>query len=171
MECAECLAGVIRAYLKFLLRLHRDAEDILDLVKMERGKVQLAMEDVRLVDCMREILATFVHPAQTKRLQMELEVHGSCPEAVHTDRVRFRQIVLNLLSNAVKFTPPGGTVTVRVVSRRVDVVSPARTEDEYPVRQASSLSLVAHGSFVDCVVRVVCVCRVYVLSWIGRRRW
>jgi hypothetical protein len=54
---------------------------------MERGKVHLVMEDVRVVDCMREILATFVHPAQTKVLQMELEVHGSCPESIHTDRV------------------------------------------------------------------------------------
>jgi len=96
--------------------------DILDLAKMESGKVSLVMEDCNLANNMREALAMFVHSSQTKEIRMKLQIDPLCPKTIHTDKIRLRQVLLNLLSNAIKFTPSGGLITLSVKSRRVQVI-------------------------------------------------
>jgi signal transduction histidine kinase/FixJ family two-component response regulator len=102
--------------------------DILDLAKMESGRASLVMEDFALADVMREATAMFVHASQTKGIRMSLRLDPTCPETIHTDKLRLRQVLLHLLSNAIKFTPPDGSVTLSVAARRVNVV-----ESEEPV--------------------------------------
>jgi signal transduction histidine kinase/DNA-binding response OmpR family regulator len=83
--------------------------DILDLAKVEAGRLDLRAGPLRLDTAVREVLTGLGPLLATKRLGVE--THLSEVTAL-ADRVRFRQIMENLLSNAIKFTPEGGTITV-----------------------------------------------------------
>lgn len=85
--------------------------DILDLSKVEAGKIELRFEPFLVRDALGATLATVRPQADQKGLQLVLDENG-CPETMVADLLRFRQILYNLLSNAVKFTPEGGQVTV-----------------------------------------------------------
>jgi signal transduction histidine kinase len=91
-----------------LLRL---INDILDLAKVEAGKLSLHVQPMALVSAVEQALAT-MHPQATARHhRLEQAVPPDLP-AVLADPTRVNQILLNLLSNAIKFTPEGGSVTV-----------------------------------------------------------
>ena len=85
--------------------------DILDMSKIEAGRIRLDFEDLEfdtlLADAMRVVSAR----AQDKRLELIAKISPDLH--LRADRRAFKQIALNLLSNAVKFTPEGGRVTVR----------------------------------------------------------
>ncbi|HYT92482.1 MAG TPA: ATP-binding protein, partial [Gemmataceae bacterium] len=86
--------------------------DILDLSKVEAGRMELAPEPVSIAAALETVLATVRPLAEAKGLRLTSEELQ--PDSVlSADPARFRQILLNLLSNAVKFTPAGGRVTVR----------------------------------------------------------
>jgi signal transduction histidine kinase len=85
--------------------------DILDLSKVEAGKVELQPEPFALPEALAEALTEIRPQATAKRVEFQLEMNNA-PPLVTADPVRFKQILLNLLSNAVKFTPDGGRVTV-----------------------------------------------------------
>jgi PAS domain S-box-containing protein len=93
---------------KHLLRL---INDILDLSKIEAGRLQLAIETVPLDACFAEVLDT-LRPLADKKSQALL---GQLLEnvSVRADSTRFRQILLNLLGNAIKFTPEGGRIQLK----------------------------------------------------------
>ncbi len=81
--------------------------DILDISKVEAGKLEMRPQDVRLsrlVDGLRDM---FEPLAAQKKLQLQTRVASDAPQMIHTDRQRLEQIVKNLLSNAVKFTHSG----------------------------------------------------------------
>jgi signal transduction histidine kinase/CheY-like chemotaxis protein len=85
--------------------------DILDLAKVEAGRLELRLAPLRVDTAVSELL-TGLSPLVTTK---HLTVHTTLPEAsALADRVRFRQIVENLLSNAIKFTPEGGSIFVTV---------------------------------------------------------
>ncbi|MCB9850594.1 MAG: HAMP domain-containing histidine kinase [Phycisphaerales bacterium] len=87
--------------------------DLLDLAKIEAGKLELHLTefDVRVL-C--EALIDFITPlADKKRMQVSLEIPEELPKMT-SDAGRLKQILYNLLSNAIKFTPEEGAVTVRV---------------------------------------------------------
>jgi DNA-binding response OmpR family regulator len=84
--------------------------DILDLTKVEAGKMELRLEPVELDEAVRDILAALTPVADKKHLRLVADVPTGL--TIHADRMRFRQIIDNLLSNALKFTPEGGTITV-----------------------------------------------------------
>ncbi len=87
--------------------------DLLDLVKLEAGKMPLRIESVR-VEEVCGTLVEYVRPlADKKKLQLTLRVEDGVP-AVATDRGKLRQILYNLLSNAIKFTPEDGQVWLGV---------------------------------------------------------
>jgi two-component system sensor histidine kinase BarA len=86
--------------------------DLLDLAKIEAGKVELNLETVR-VEEICSTLVDFVRPqADKKKLRLTLEADDDLPIMI-TDRGKVRQILFNLLSNAIKFTPEEGAVTLR----------------------------------------------------------
>ncbi|MBI4390437.1 MAG: GAF domain-containing protein, partial [candidate division NC10 bacterium] len=85
--------------------------DILDLTRVEAGKLELALEPVDLAAVIEEALTLVREGAFAKKLSLTAELPDGIRPAV-ADPVRLRQILYNLLSNAVKFTPEGGTVTV-----------------------------------------------------------
>lgn len=95
--------------------------DLLDLAKIEAGKVELKLEPVRLAEVC-QTLADFMRPlADKKPLELSVEIGDDLPILI-IDRGRLRQILFNLLSNAIKFTPEGGRVTLRAARDGKDAV-------------------------------------------------
>jgi signal transduction histidine kinase len=86
--------------------------DILDLSKVEAGRMEFRPERCRLSDLANEVCDVVRPLADKKNLQLNLEV----PQVLiaHLDPGRFKQVLYNYLSNAVKFTPTGGQVTLRI---------------------------------------------------------
>ena len=85
--------------------------DILDLSKLEAGKLNLDLEPVDVADLLKDCQKFVALRVQEKSLALALEIPSNLP-LLHADRLRLKQIVLNLLSNAIKFTPSGGKVEV-----------------------------------------------------------
>jgi PAS domain S-box-containing protein len=81
--------------------------DILDLAKIEAGRMPLHLDDVALSEIMTEITQQIEPMVKKKKLSLNVEL-PSTPLKLHTDRTKVKQILLNLLSNAVKFTHHGG---------------------------------------------------------------
>lgn len=87
--------------------------DILDFSKIEAGKVVLDMQPLHLSNFMQELMELLQTYAAQKPIQLRLELDPTAPEAVLSDPLRLRQILMNLGSNAIKFTNEG-TVILRV---------------------------------------------------------
>ncbi|HAI94334.1 MAG TPA: histidine kinase [Xanthomonadaceae bacterium] len=94
-----------------LLRL---INDILDLSKIEAGKMDVYREEVEVEAITREVMRHFRHVALDNRLAFDIEVGDDVPATLGTDRPKLQQILNNLLGNAFKFTHEG-SVTLRVV--------------------------------------------------------
>ncbi len=86
--------------------------DILDLSKIEAGRMELDLGDFDPEQALGNAMTLVRERAQTHGIRLELQIDGLVDE-IRGDERKFKQILLNLLSNAVKFTPDGGTVTVR----------------------------------------------------------
>jgi signal transduction histidine kinase/DNA-binding response OmpR family regulator len=87
--------------------------DILDLSKIEAGKVDIALERVTLEATINEALTMVAELARGRSVQVVPQFDGPLG-SLQADRRRLKQIVLNLVANAIKFTPAGGQVSVRV---------------------------------------------------------
>ncbi len=85
--------------------------EILDLAKIESGKLSLSVEPILLAEVMRESAAMIEPKAQKRHVRVAFPVFGM-PYRIQADRTRLKQILINLLSNAVKYNRAGGTVTV-----------------------------------------------------------
>jgi signal transduction histidine kinase len=83
--------------------------DILDLSKIESGKMELEPTDVDLQVLLENSLIIIKAKAITRKISLETKI-DEIPESIHVDGRKFKQILYNLLSNAVKFTPHGGVI-------------------------------------------------------------
>ncbi|HWC92155.1 MAG TPA: ATP-binding protein [Pseudolabrys sp.] len=105
-------------YLEYCSDIHSSGEylldvinDILDMAKIEAGRIRLDFEDLDLDALLNEAMRVVAARAQDKQLSLNARI---APELqLRADRRAIMQVALNLLSNAVKFTPAGGSVTVR----------------------------------------------------------
>ncbi len=86
--------------------------DILDLSKIEAGKMVLQIEKFSIVEAVEEVNAIITALALKKGLDLTLTYKQTC--TIEADRIKLKQIFYNLLSNAVKFTPEGGKVTTKL---------------------------------------------------------
>jgi signal transduction histidine kinase/CheY-like chemotaxis protein len=86
---------------------------LLDLAKINAGKLELELAPTPLVPLLEGCAGLLGPEAQRKGVELRLERAPGLPEVVEADATRLRQMVLNLLSNAVKFTPGGGLVLLR----------------------------------------------------------
>ncbi|WP_413741283.1 ATP-binding protein [Sodalis sp. RH15] len=86
-------------------------EGLLDISKIEAGKIDIQREEVRIGELMQQLVEMFHHQALDKGLRFIYNPPPTFPEVVLTDENRLRQILINLLSNAIKFTD-SGTVTL-----------------------------------------------------------
>ena len=92
-SCAESLLDILN--------------DILDLSKIEAGRLEIVPAPFRIADCLRSACSTFVPGAREKGLRLTWEVANDVPEWLEGDAGRIRQVLLNLVGNALKFTHQG----------------------------------------------------------------
>ncbi len=88
--------------------------DILDLSKIESGKIDLDIENVPLAAVKSNLELLFAEVANTKKINYSVKIAENVPSTLATDKMRLEQILKNLLSNAFKFTPHNGSVSVKV---------------------------------------------------------
>jgi signal transduction histidine kinase len=100
----------IRNGAKHLLAL---INDVLDLSKIEAGRIELNPEEFRAADALDEVLPVIRPLAEVKRIRIDSQLDDKV--LILADRTRFKQILYNLLSNSVKFTPEGGRVWIEAV--------------------------------------------------------
>ncbi|HEU4404647.1 MAG TPA: ATP-binding protein, partial [Polyangiaceae bacterium] len=86
--------------------------DILDLAKIEAGRLDVSIGRVEAADALADAFGLLEASARRKGLRFEKEAPAA-PLACAADRDRLRQVLVNLASNAIKFTPPGGSVVLR----------------------------------------------------------
>lgn len=84
--------------------------DILDMSKIESGKLTLNMEQISLREIMESIVNIVQPQVKAKKQEFDVIINEIDAEEVYCDSVRFNQVLLNLLSNAIKFTPDGGKI-------------------------------------------------------------
>jgi signal transduction histidine kinase/ActR/RegA family two-component response regulator len=90
--------------------------DILDLSKIEAGKMRLCLDEIDLEEVVEEAMMTLKVEASRKEIRLEACLDGSLAGVV-ADRGKIKQILTNLLSNAVKFTPAGGRVELSALQK------------------------------------------------------
>ena len=88
--------------------------DVLDMSRIESGKIHLEEVEVNLSDVLHDLRTIVSGQIYAKQLELYMDVMDVTEEDVYCDKTRLNQVLLNILSNAIKFTPAGGTVSVRV---------------------------------------------------------
>ena len=116
---AQHYANTIRRSANSLLGV---ISDVLDLSRIEAGGMSLRPERFDLQGLLRDVTDMFAPVAQTRGLSLYLEIGPALPQAVRSDPVRLRQVLVNLLGNALKFTERGS------VTLRANAVSASETE-------------------------------------------
>lgn len=89
--------------------------DILDLSKIESGKLELQNEPVKVSNILHDMEMLFTEVARNKQIKYTINTGKAVPQTIITDKVRVEQILKNLLSNAFKFTPEQGAISINVV--------------------------------------------------------
>lgn len=102
--------------------LTRIIDDILDLSKVEAGRLELETIEVRLAPLLTEILDLFRESIRSKGIEISVVTGAEVPETVQSDPTRLRQILMNLIGNAVKFTLQGA-IEIRVSAERQEDAS------------------------------------------------
>ena len=88
--------------------------DVLDMSRIESGKIHLEETEVNLSDVLHDLKTIVSGQVHAKQLDLYMDAMDVTDEDVYCDKTRLNQVLLNLLSNAIKFTPAGGMVSVRV---------------------------------------------------------
>ena len=88
--------------------------NVLDMSRIESGKVNLEETDVHLPDMIQELRTIIQSNITSKKLQLLIDTQNVKHEDIITDKLRLNQVLLNILSNAIKFTPEGGTISFLV---------------------------------------------------------
>lgn len=111
LERVQAYLDKITASSKHLLSLFND---VLDITRIEDGRVHLEELPQSLGDMMHDIKNIIQDQAAAKEINFLMETAGVVHERIFCDRLRFNQVLLNLISNAVKYTNQGGDVTVTI---------------------------------------------------------
>jgi len=113
-------------------RLQRLINQLLDLARIEAGKLKLQAREVDLVRFMSRVVATFESHARLRRIDLSFNAHPGRIE-VYLDPEKFENVIYNLLANAFKYTPDGGEVQVRVALEADDLQKDNHSTDAHHV--------------------------------------
>ncbi len=91
--------------------------DVLDMSRIESGKVKIEEKPVHLPDVLHDIRTITQAGITAKQLDFFIDTEDVHNENIIADKLRLNQILLNILSNAIKFTKTGGTVSIRVIEK------------------------------------------------------
>ena len=100
--------------------------DVLDMARIENGKVSIDVSPVDVTDCAGNIVSMCGEMAKSKNISLELKTDGIKTHMVYADEIHVNQVILNVLSNAVKYTNPGGRVVYTITQIDSDVKNFAR---------------------------------------------
>ena len=106
----DCLAKILSSSNHLLSLIN----DILDMSRIESGKINLEETEANLSEMLHDLKNIVSGQIHAKQLELYMDVMDVTDEDIYCDKTRLNQVLLNLLSNAIKFTMPGGTVSVRV---------------------------------------------------------
>ena len=111
----------VRDYLKKILtssnHLLSLINDVLDMSRIESGKVKIEEQQCSLPGIMHDLKTIVQADVSAKQLEFFIDTLDVVDEEIYCDKLRLNQVLLNVLSNAMKFTKPGGTVSVRIAQR------------------------------------------------------
>lgn len=107
---AECIDKAMRSGKQLLTLIN----DVLDISKIESGKVTLNPEEVCINDVIQDIMEMLEPHVQQKSIKIQTDFENISQKYVYADRMRLSQIYVNLLSNAVKYTDKGGSISVKL---------------------------------------------------------
>ncbi len=102
--------------------------DVLDMSRIESGKVTIEETDVHLPDVIHGLRTIIQSNITAKQLELFIDTQNVMHEDIITDKLRLNQVLLNILSNAIKFTPAGGKITFRVIEKPSSVDNIANFE-------------------------------------------
>jgi signal transduction histidine kinase len=106
-------------------RLNALVEDLLEILRLENGKVSLNIKTINIADLINDIVASLRTETERKRMQLTIDIQPTLP-AIEADNKRIGQVLTNLISNAHKYTREQGQITVRAFQTgdlvQVDVV-------------------------------------------------
>ena len=91
--------------------------DVLDMSRIESGKVKIEEKEVHLPDILHDLRTIIQANVHAKQLELYIDTVDVVHEDIICDKLRLNQILLNLISNAVKFTKPGGMLSIRVIEK------------------------------------------------------
>ena len=113
VKVADYLRKISTASQHLLSLIH----DVLDMIRIESGRVVLEQKPVHLPTLVQDVQDIIQSNVTAKGLSFAVDLAGVRDEDVVADPLRLQRILLNILSNAVKFTPSGGSITLRVVEK------------------------------------------------------
>ena len=112
---------LVRDYLSKILTSSKHLlsliNDVLDMSRIESGKVRIEEHECNLSDIMRDLKAIVQSDIKAKRIKFNIDTLDVVHEDIFCDKLRLNQVLLNLLSNSFKFTAPGGTINVRITEK------------------------------------------------------
>ena len=91
--------------------------DVLDMSRIESGKVTIEETEVHLPDVIHDLRTIIQSNVTSKQLELFIDTQDVAHEDIITDKLRLNQVLLNILSNAIKFTPAGGMISFRVIEK------------------------------------------------------
>ncbi len=109
-EQRQCLNDVLSSS-KHLLSL---INEVLDLSKIESGKVELRLSNIILTKVIESLKSTLMPILASRKQSLDIKIEEGLP-SVYTDKAKLRQVLLNLLTNAIKFTSDGGKLKIEAV--------------------------------------------------------
>lgn len=112
-QVRDCLRKVLSSSNHLLSLIN----DILDMSRIESGKVQIKEQECNISEMMHNLVNIIQPQVKAKRLEFFIDTFEVVNEDVIADALKMNQVFINLLSNAVKYTPAGGTVSFRIMQK------------------------------------------------------
>ena len=112
-QVKECLQKVLSSSNHLLSLIN----DILDMSRIESGRVQIKEQECNISEIMHNLVNIIQPQVKAKQLELFIDTFEVVNEDVIADALKLNQVFINLLSNAVKYTPAGGTVTFRIMQK------------------------------------------------------
>ena len=112
-QVRDCLQKVLSSSNHLLSLIN----DILDMSRIESGKVQIKEQECNISELMHNLVNIIQPQVKAKQLELFIDTFEVANEDVIADALKLNQVFINLLSNAVKYTPAGGTVTFRILQK------------------------------------------------------
>ena len=132
--------------------------DVLDMSKIESGKMTLAEEVIELPEVMDTIVSIIQSSVKVRQQQFDVRLRHIRHEQLCCDSLRLRQVLINVLSNASKFTPPGGTVSFDIEETASENAAKAWFKfTEFTIRLPLPISELELGNFKFSDLKIIVV--------------